>query len=77
MADPTAMMIIVAMVVFMSLMIVGILIGMSVHREATRRRRGRLHRDEMTLARMRTDDIARGRYTRDDVRRESDRSNRV
>ena len=73
MTELSTMTIIIPTVVFMSLMIIGILIGMSIHREATRRRRGRLHRRERVLAQMRGEDLARGLYTRDDLRRRSDR----
>ena len=41
--------IIVAVVVFWALFVVGVLVGISVHREATRRRSARLHRAEMAL----------------------------
>jgi cytochrome c oxidase assembly factor CtaG len=46
----TTMTIIVMMVVVPTLVILGVLVGMSVHREATRRRRQRLHRQELDLA---------------------------
>ncbi|PVZ09429.1 hypothetical protein [Actinomycetospora cinnamomea] len=50
--DPmTAMTIIVAVVAFWTLFVVGVLVGISVHREATRRRTHRLHRGELELAR--------------------------
>jgi len=45
------MTIIVAVVVFWTLFVVGVLVGISVHREATRRRTQRLHRGELELAR--------------------------
>src|SRR3954454_7553378 len=45
-ADMTAMTIIVLMIVFWTLFVVGVLIGMSVHREATRRRVHRLDLEE-------------------------------
>lgn len=66
------MTIIIATVVVTSLVIIGILIGMSVHRETTRRSRARLHHEERILAELREFDLARGRYTLDDVRRRSD-----
>ena len=67
------MWIIVAAVVFPTLMITGMLIGMSVHREATRRRRKHLHQEERVLAGLREDDLARRRYTLEDVRLRSGR----
>lgn len=45
-----ALPIIVTVVITAGVMILGILIGISVHREATRRRRTRLHLQEMELA---------------------------
>jgi hypothetical protein len=48
-APVTAMTIIIAVVVFWALFVIGVLVGISVHREATRRRTGRLHRAEMRL----------------------------
>lgn len=54
----TAMTIIIAVVVFWTLFVVGVLVGISVHREATRRRSARLHRAEMALD---TDTIVAGR----------------
>lgn len=45
----TAMMIIVAVVVFWALFVVGVLVGMGVHREATRRRTHRLAIDRIEL----------------------------
>jgi hypothetical protein len=45
-----AMMIIVAVVVFWALFVLGVLVGISVHHEATRRRTSRLHRAELHLA---------------------------
>jgi hypothetical protein len=48
-APVTAMTIIVAVVVFWALFVIGVLVGISLHREATRRRTGRLHRAEMRL----------------------------
>ncbi|GAA4911537.1 hypothetical protein EV188_103117 [Actinomycetospora succinea] len=45
----TAMTIIITVVVFWTLFVVGVLVGISVHREATRRRSARLHRAEMAL----------------------------
>ena len=45
----TAMVIIVAVVVFWALFAMGVLVGISVHREATRRRTSRLHRAELHL----------------------------
>jgi hypothetical protein len=71
------MMIVIATVVFASLVIVGMLIGMSLHREATRRRRKHLHREERMLADLREDDLARRRYTLEDVRRRSGRGSWV
>ncbi|CAA9222820.1 MAG: hypothetical protein AVDCRST_MAG54-649 [uncultured Actinomycetospora sp.] len=47
----TAMMIIVAVVAFWALFVVGVLVGISVHHEATRRRTSRLHRAELHLDR--------------------------
>jgi hypothetical protein len=47
----TAMTIIVTVVVFWTLFVVGVLVGISVHHEATRRRTQRLHRAEMELDR--------------------------
>ena len=49
----TAMMIIVAVVVFWTLFIVGVLIGISVHREATRRRTHRIAVERRELERER------------------------
>lgn len=45
----TAMAIIVLVVVFWTLFVVGVLIGISMHREATRRRTHRLDRQERDL----------------------------
>lgn len=45
----TAMTIIIAVVVFWTLFVLGVLVGISMHREATRRRSARLHRAEMAL----------------------------
>jgi hypothetical protein len=45
-----AMMVIVTVVVFWALFVVGVLVGISVHREATRRRTSRLRRAELHLA---------------------------
>jgi hypothetical protein len=45
----TAMTIIVAVVVFWALFVLGVLVGISVHREATRRRTHRLDRDRVEL----------------------------
>jgi hypothetical protein len=47
----TAMTITVAVVVFWTLFVVGVLVGISVHREATRKRMGRVHRAEMEIDR--------------------------
>lgn len=47
----TAMTIIITVVVFWTLFVVGVLVGMGVHHEATRRRTQRLHRGEMELER--------------------------
>ncbi len=47
----TAMTVIIAVVIFWALFVVGVLVGISVHREATRRRMGRVHRAEMELDR--------------------------
>jgi len=47
----TAMTIIIAVVIFWALFVVGVLVGISVHREATRKRMGRVHRAEMELDR--------------------------
>ncbi|MDD7934519.1 hypothetical protein [Actinomycetospora straminea] len=43
------MTIIIAVVIFWALFVVGVLVGISVHREATRRRSARLHRAEMAF----------------------------
>jgi hypothetical protein len=51
----TAMAIIVAVVVFWTLFVIGVLIGMSMHREATRQRVKRLHRERMEIERDRAD----------------------
>lgn len=69
MFELNTMTIIIATVVFVTLTIIGILVGMSVHREATRLRRRRLHREEQMLAQLRDEDLAQRRYTLDDVRR--------
>ena len=45
----SAMMIIVAVVVFWALFVVGVLVGISVHRESTRRRTRRLDLDRVEL----------------------------
>ena len=71
------MTIIITGVVFATVMVLGILIGMSVHREATRRRRKHLHHEERMLADLREDDLARRRYTLEDVRRRSGNESRV
>ena len=47
----TAMTVIIAVVIFWALFVVGVLVGISVHREATRKRMGRVHRAEMELDR--------------------------
>ncbi|MEJ2886504.1 hypothetical protein [Actinomycetospora aeridis] len=46
------MTIIVLVIVFWALFVVGVLVGISMHREATRRRSGRLHRAAMDLGRV-------------------------
>ena len=51
----TAMMIIVAVVVFWTLFVLGVLVGISVYREATRRRTSRLDRDRVAIERDRAD----------------------
>ena len=45
------MIIIIAVVIFWALFVLGVLVGISVHREATRKRMGRVHRAEMELDR--------------------------
>jgi hypothetical protein len=51
----TAMTIIVGIVVVWTLVILGVLIGISLHREATRRRTWRLDRERLELERDRAD----------------------
>jgi hypothetical protein len=57
----TAMTIIVLVVVFWTLFVVGMLIGISIHREATRRRTHRLDKEQRDLELERLE-IRRGRY---------------
>jgi len=45
-------------VVFWTLFVVGVLVGISVHREATRRRSSRIDRDRIELERDREDLLA-------------------
>ena len=61
----TAMTIIVAVVVFWTLFVVGVLVGISVHLEATRRRSRRIDRDRIELERDREDLLAGHRLARD------------
>lgn len=51
----SAMTIIVAVVAFWTLFVVGVLIGISIHREATRRRTHRLDRARVELVREQAD----------------------
>lgn len=51
----TAMTIIVVVVVVWTLLTLGVLIGMSMHREATRQRVRRLHRERIELERDRAE----------------------
>jgi hypothetical protein len=54
-APMSAMAIIVSMVVIWTLLVLGVLIGMSMHREATRSRVKRLHRERIEIERDRAD----------------------
>ena len=57
--DPmTAMTIIIAVVVIWALFVVGVLVGISVHREATRRRTSHLDRQRLELELDREDLLA-------------------